>query len=187
MIATRKTKHNHGFPISGCVLPLPLLSLFALPASMILHGATASPTAIPTKFLGMDVHGDPVLLPLVGAGTWQYNDTIAYQSVCKAFHAGYTFVDTALGYGNQRGVGKAIQDCWEGERSDLFVMTKIPGGLNASQVRAAHKQNLLELGLDYVDHLMTHFPSDWDEKVGKMQGQTWLQVPKWERHAESSF
>ena len=67
------------------------------------------------------------MLPLVGAGTWQFNDTIAYQSVCKAFQAGYTFVDTAYGYGNQRGVGKAINDCWEGERSELFVMTKIPG------------------------------------------------------------
>jgi diketogulonate reductase-like aldo/keto reductase len=79
----------------------------------------------------MDVHGEPVLLPLVGAGTWQYNETIAYESVCKAFLAGYTFVDTAFGYRNQRGVGKAIQDCWQGERKDLFVMTKIPGTYGA--------------------------------------------------------
>jgi diketogulonate reductase-like aldo/keto reductase len=35
--------------------------------------------------------------------------------------------------------------------------------LNASQVHAAHEQNLLELGLDFVDHLMTHFPADWEE------------------------
>ncbi|KAG7345585.1 2,5-didehydrogluconate reductase [Nitzschia inconspicua] len=119
--------------------------------------------SIPRKFLGMDAHGDPVLLPLLGAGTWQYNETIAYESVCKAFAAGYTFVDTALGYRNQRGVGKAIRDCWQGERSDLFVMTKIPGGLNSSEVHAAHEKNLLELGLDYVDHLMTHFPADWDQ------------------------
>ena len=95
-----------------------------------IHAALRSsspPSKIPQKFLGMDVHGDPVMMPLIGAGTWQYNDTIAYQSVCKAFQAGYTFVDTAFGYGNQKGVGKAIRDCWQGERSDLFVMTKIPG------------------------------------------------------------
>lgn len=91
------------------------------------RASSQSPPSIPQKFLGMDVHGDPVMLPLVGAGTWQYNDTTAYQSVCKAFQAGYTFVDTAFGYGNQRGVGKAIKDCWQGERSELFVMTKIPG------------------------------------------------------------
>jgi diketogulonate reductase-like aldo/keto reductase len=77
----------------------------------------------------MDAHGNPVLLPLLGTGTWQYNETTAYQSVCKAFAAGYTLVDTALGYQNQRGVGKAIRDCWQGNRSDLFVMTKIPGNI----------------------------------------------------------
>ena len=50
------------------------------------------------------------------------------------------------------------------------------GGLNASQVHAAHKQNLLELGLDYVDHLMTHFPADWDEKVASPEArrEEWL-------------
>jgi diketogulonate reductase-like aldo/keto reductase len=75
----------------------------------------------------MDAQNKPVWLPLLGIGTWQYNDTIAYQSVCKAFAAGYTMVDTAWGYHNQHGVGQAIQDCWKGKRSDLFVMTKIPG------------------------------------------------------------
>merc|ERR1712048_386308 len=69
---------------------------------------------IPTVSLGVNVHGKDVLKPVVGAGTWQYNDTVAYSSVCQAFAAGYTFVDTANGYGNQRGVGKAIKDRWKG-------------------------------------------------------------------------
>jgi diketogulonate reductase-like aldo/keto reductase len=119
---------------------------------------------IPSITIGKEASGKDVKLPLVGAGTWQYNNTIAYQSVCKAFEAGYSFVDTAFGYGNQKGVGMAIKDCWQGSREDLFVMTKIPGGLNATQVAAAHKQNLFELQLDYVDHLMTHFPADWEAK-----------------------
>ena len=41
-------------------------------------------------------------------------------------------------------------------------MTKIPGGLNASEVAAAHADNMRWLNLTYVDHLMTHFPADWD-------------------------
>lgn len=57
------------------------------------------------------------------------------------------------------GVGKAIADCWTRPRSDLFVMTKVPGGLDAAGTAAAHQQNLKQLGLTYVDHLMTHFPS----------------------------
>mmetsp|Transcript_57232 Transcript_57232/g.139546 ORF Transcript_57232/g.139546 Transcript_57232/m.139546 type:complete len:461 (+) Transcript_57232:115-1497(+) len=131
---------------------------------------------IPTKFLGMNAYGDPVYMPLIGTGTWQYNDTIAYESVCKAFEVGYTFVDTAFGYRNQRGVGKAIRECWKKPREDLFVLTKIPGGLNTSEVHAAHQRNLLELGLDYVDHLMTHFPSDWEETTASQAArqEEWL-------------
>jgi len=124
----------------------------------LVAGASA---AIPTVSLGKDVHGVEVLKPLVGSGTLQYNDTIAYQSVCAAFEAGYTFVDTANGYGNQKGVGKAIKDCWKGKREDLFVMTKIPGGLDYDETLKAHRENMEQLGLDYVDHLMTHFPADW--------------------------
>merc|ERR1719353_1528495 len=105
---------------------------------------------IPTVSLGVDVHGKEVLKPVVGAGTWQYNDTVAYSSVCQAFAAGYTFVDTANGYGNQRGVGKAIKDCWKGKREDLFVMTKSPGGLTREETLAAHKENMEQLGLEYV-------------------------------------
>ena len=118
--------------------------------------------SIPVKYIGHDVHGWPVCMPLLGAGTWEYNDTIAYQSLCKAFDAGIHFVDTAFGYNNQRGVGKAIAECYKGRRQDLFVMTKIPGGLTFHQTLAAHHQNMFALNLEYVDHLMTHFPSDWN-------------------------
>ena len=54
-------------------------------------------TEIPSIIIGKDSDGKNVSLPMIGAGTWQYNDTIAYESVCKAFEAGYTFVDTAFG------------------------------------------------------------------------------------------
>jgi diketogulonate reductase-like aldo/keto reductase len=114
---------------------------------------------VPTVVLGVDWQKQDVKLPVVGAGTWEYNSTEAYSSLCSAFKLGYQMVDTANMYGNQVGVGKAIKDCWTRPRSELFVMTKVPGGLGAAGVAAAHKQNLAELQLDYVDHLMTHFPS----------------------------
>lgn len=140
--------------------------------------ASAVEIEIPFRTIGVDSSGANVDMPLIGAGTWQYNDTIAYQSVCYALGKGYTFIDTAFGYGNQKGVGKAIQDCWEGKREDLFVMTKIPGGLTKQQVHATHQQNLWELQLDYVDHLMTHFPADWavtPEKASRaMRQEEWL-------------
>lgn len=130
--------------------------------ALLLAGPQFARADIPTVLLGQDVNGKDVLMPLVGAGSWQYNDSTAYDSYCKAFEAGYTFVDTANGYGNEEGVGKAIADCWKRPREELFVMTKIPGGLDENETLAAHRQNMEWLGLDYVDHLMTHFPSDWD-------------------------
>ncbi|GAX11397.1 hypothetical protein FisN_22Lh070 [Fistulifera solaris] len=132
-------------------------------------------TAIPRISIGTDVHGHAVRMPLVGAGTWQYNDTMAYDSLCKAFRAGLTFVDTAYGYGNQVGVSRAIHDCYTGHRSDLFVLTKVPGGLTFDEVRAAHHHNLFQLNIEYVDHLMTHFPADWEAtKASKeMRQEEW--------------
>lgn len=134
-------------------------------------------TTIPLRLIGHDVHGLPVRMPLLGAGTWLYNDTIAYQSLCKAFSAGIRFVDTAYGYHNQKGVGKAIRDCYQGRREDLFVLTKIPGGLTTREAHAHHHENMFELNLEYVDHLMTHFPADWDVSEDraskKMRQEEW--------------
>jgi diketogulonate reductase-like aldo/keto reductase len=136
---------------------------------------------IPSVTIGKDASGKDVILPLVGSGTWEYNNSVAYDSLCKAFSVGYTFVDTANGYGNEQGVGDAIKDCWIGAgkaREDLFVMTKIPGGLNTTEVMAAHDENMELLGLDYVDHLMTHFPGDWNENPATsnpaMRQEEWL-------------
>ena len=135
----------------------------AVRTTTAIQGSTLSQrdNPIPSILIGTDINDQKVYMPLVGAGTWQYNDSIAYESVCKAFQAGYTMIDTAFGYHNQQGVGKAIQDCWKRPRSELFVLTKIPGGLTRAEVWAAHRKNMLELQLDYVDHLMTHFPADW--------------------------
>ena len=132
---------------------------------------------IPVRRIGYDVHGLPVEMPLLGAGTWQYNDTMAYASLCQTFSAGINFVDTANGYRNQKGVGKAIRDCYQGRREDLFVLTKVPGGLTAQETHAYHHQNMFELNLDYVDHLMTHFPSDW--KVSKDKASKQMRQQEW--------
>jgi diketogulonate reductase-like aldo/keto reductase len=118
---------------------------------------------VPTIPIGVDTTGTTVMEPLVGVGTSRFKDHEAYESVCKAFLAGYTMVDIAWSYKNQQGVGRAIRDCWMKrgrKRTDLFVMTKVPGGLTREQVWIYHTKNLVDLGLSYVDHLMVHFPGD---------------------------
>lgn len=83
--------------------------MLQLTTALLTVGAAAA--AIPFVTIGKDSSGAAVNLPLVGAGTWQYNNSVAYDSVCKSFAAGYTFVDTADNYGNEQGVGASVDGC----------------------------------------------------------------------------
>merc|ERR1719183_2334823 len=89
-------------------------------------------------------------LPLVGLGTWQYNDSVAEAAVTSALQIGFRHIDTALGYNNQVGVGAALKKS-PLLRDAYFVTSKIPGGLNASDTEANLDLALKQLGLDYVD------------------------------------
>jgi diketogulonate reductase-like aldo/keto reductase len=80
--------------------------MLQLTTALLTVGSAAA--AIPFVTIGKDSSGVDVNLPLVGAGTWQYNNSVAYDSVCKSFAAGYTFVDTADNYGNEQGVGASV-------------------------------------------------------------------------------
>lgn len=68
-------------------------------------------------------------IPLVGLGTWQYNDTVAEAATTMALGLGYTHIDTAIGYGNQVGIGKALAASPR-KRESYFITSKIPGGLS---------------------------------------------------------
>ncbi len=48
-------------------------------------------------------------MPILALGTWQYNDTVAADAIHKGIKAGFTHIDTAENYGNQKGVGAALK------------------------------------------------------------------------------
>ena len=62
----------------------------------------------------------------------QYNDTSAYEAMCKASAAGYTGVDTANSDRCQNGVDRAILGCSTLLRDKLFVSTE--GSWSAGQL-----------------------------------------------------
>lgn len=103
-------------------------------------------------------------MPLVGLGTWLYDSARAKRAVELAFSVGYTHVDTALMYGNQKGVGEALSGR---ARDSYFLTTKIPGGLSSAETSAAITQDLEELNVDYIDLLLVHFPATWGGEGGK--------------------
>jgi len=102
------------------------------------------------------VHG-PVHMPLLGLGTWQYNDSRSEDAILAAFKLGYRHVDTASVYANAVGVGRALKKTGV-KRGEFFVTSKLAIGLNVSATVQAMYQNLKDLQLDYVDLMLIHIP-----------------------------
>jgi diketogulonate reductase-like aldo/keto reductase len=140
-------------------------SLLVIAVVAVVAAAVAVPTvrqvtplAIPTLeiFPGVD-------LPMQGLGTWLYNNSRAEAAVELALSLGYVSFDTAHIYGNSVGIGRALKAAkvkYGRDRKSYFVQTKVNGGLNYSTTIAQHDVNLAQLGTDYVDLLLIHFPSD---------------------------
>lgn len=103
---------------------------------------------------------DDVTVPRVGLGTWELEGDTAYSSVRAALDAGYRHVDTAAAYGNEEAVGRAIADSGV-DRDELFVTTKVwRDDAAPTDVERATGECLDRLGLDHVDLLLIHWPSD---------------------------
>lgn len=108
-------------------------------------------------------------MPLLGFGTWQIPDADAPAAVGAALEAGYRHIDTATGYSNQRGVGKALAASGLA-RDDVFVTTKLPPD-NADRVRETIEESLDQLGLDHLDLWLVHWPPN-----GEARPDVWEQV-----------
>ena len=96
-------------------------------------------------------------MPRLGLGVYQIPNGLAtYQAVIWAFKAGYRHVDTAAFYRNESSVGKAVRES-EIPREDIWVTTKLwpTDQLNPEK---AFQTSLDNLGLDYFDLYLVHFP-----------------------------
>lgn len=99
-------------------------------------------------------------IPVVGFGTWQTPDgQVAEESVLAALKAGYRHIDTAMIYGNESSVGRAIHKSGV-RRDELFVTTKL-WNTDHTYERAiqAIDTSLQTLGLDYLDLYLIHWPN----------------------------
>ena len=99
-------------------------------------------------------------IPVVGFGTWQTPDgQVAEESVLAALKADYRHIDTAMIYGNEASVGRAIHKSGV-RRDELFVTTKL-WNTDHTYERAiqAIDTSLQTLGLDYLDLYLIHWPN----------------------------
>ncbi len=100
-----------------------------------------------------------VYIPKIGFGTWQIVlNGKAETAVKRALDSGYRLIDTARIYGNEKGVGKAINGSTI-PRDEIFVTTKL---WNSSQgyesALKAFDDSLKRLNLDYIDLYLLHWP-----------------------------
>jgi len=101
---------------------------------------------------------DGYTMPQIGLGTATLNDDAVAPVIVSAIKAGYRHIDTAYRYGNQHGVGKGIRDSGI-DRAEVFVTTKLDGDFQGSERAVAGLDECLrQLGLDYVDLLLIHWP-----------------------------
>lgn len=101
-----------------------------------------------------------VKIPCIGFGTWQVqNGNEAVESVKEAIKAGYRHIDTAAAYGNEQSVGKAVRESGI-PREDIFITSKLQNDMHGYEnTLAAFEQTMKNLGMDYLDLYLIHWPN----------------------------
>lgn len=115
----------------------------------------------------------PTALAMGGAwiGTRSDCDDEAIKAVVHAFEHGINFFDTSPSYNkgeSERRLGLALRNL---PRDSIYVSTKVGtrhgmrGDFSPAAIERSFAQSLDTLGVDYVDLLLIHDPSDIDEAL----------------------
>lgn len=97
-------------------------------------------------------------IPAVGFGTWQDKEA-QEDAVSEALKAGYRHIDTARIYGTEPAVGAAIKKSGI-PRDQIFITTKLwNNSHDPADVEAAIDASLKDLGTEYLDLYLMHWPS----------------------------
>lgn len=101
-------------------------------------------------------------MPVVGYGCWKVPKETCAELIENVIKLGYRHLDGACDYGNEVEVGKGIQNAISAgicKREDLFITSKLWNTFHSPEhVQAACQKSLDDLGLDYLDLYLIHFP-----------------------------
>lgn len=116
-------------------------------------------------------------IPCPGFGTFKTPDgELCIDAVREAIAAGYTHIDTAAVYGNEKSVGAGVNQGGK-PRKELFITSKVwntDRGYD-STLRACEK-SLNNLGMDYLDLYLIHWPANtlqFGDKAASINLDTW--------------
>lgn len=97
-------------------------------------------------------------IPQLGFGVYQIPKSKTYNTVSTAINMGYEHIDTALSYGNEEEVGKAIDKSGK----PIFVTTKYfnpnPKQHSYDNAKEHFKTSFDNLGLKKIDLFLIHWP-----------------------------
>ena len=97
-------------------------------------------------------------IPQLGFGTFQIEPEDTAEAVSKAIEIGYRHIDTAQMYGNEREVGEGIRNSGV-DRGNIFITSKLNNSNHEpDDARESFEKTLSELGFDYVDLFLIHWP-----------------------------
>lgn len=100
-----------------------------------------------------------VEMPRLGLGVYKMtNPEESVRAMTTALQGGYRAIDTASLYGNEKEVGESVRTSGI-KREDVFVTTKVWNtDQGYDQTLRAFETSLENLGFDYLDLYLTHWP-----------------------------
>ncbi|KAJ7645932.1 NADP-dependent oxidoreductase domain-containing protein [Mycena polygramma] len=118
-------------------------------------------------------------IPQIGFGTWQAPIGQVGKAVVAAVEAGYRHLDLALIYENQTEIRDALKAVIGKEfggqkltREDLFITSKCWNSSHQpDKVKEEFKETLSQLGLEYLDLYLIHWPVAFAPKENRPEDQ----------------
>ena len=107
-----------------------------------------------------------IKMPTLGFGVFQAPDGKQTEDAVKwALEAGYRHIDTAMIYGNEGSVGKAMEESGV-PREEIFLTTKLWNeDIRRGNTLQAFEDSLEKLRTEYLDLYLIHWPADGYEKA----------------------
>ena len=113
-------------------------------------------------------------MPALGLGTWKSAPGEVKQAIIQALQIGYRHLDCAAIYKNEAEIGEAIAECIEQgivKREDLWITSKLWNNAHRKEeVEVALSKTLSDLGLDYLDLYLVHWPVAFKNEIEFAQG-----------------